>query len=135
MDYQVKLFCWQNNGTCLIIVARGPMDSKAFLRIFREIVEVTKPLDDCKVLLDLQDATCDFGFDDLVELEVELRIYPSPAVSKLKLAMVTTRHPEEYGRLRLLMLPVSQLGIDVVVFYEATRAIDWLADETNHRFS
>jgi len=33
------------------------------------------------------------------------------------------------------MLPVSQLGIDVVVFYEATRAIDWLADETNHRFS
>ena len=133
MDYQVEYFRRQNNGTCLNICARKLFDRTAFLRIFCEIIEVTKPLDECKILLDLQDTNCDLELDDLVALKVELRIYPSTALSKMKLAMVTIRHPNQYDRLRLLMLPLSQLGIDVALFYETARAIDWLAQETNHR--
>jgi hypothetical protein len=140
MDYQVKrfcwqykLFCWQNNGSCLIIIARGDMDKTGFLRIFREIVEVTKPLKGCKVLLDFQDSNCDFGPDDLADIHDELTNHPSAAFSNLKLAMVTIRLPEQFDRLRLLIAPLSQLGIDVSVFYEEKSGIDWLAEETRQR--
>jgi len=135
MDYQVKLFHWPNNGTCRMICARGLMDRGAFLRLMQAIVELTKPLSDCKVLLDLQDITCDLGLEDLVELKVELSIFPWTAVGKLKLAMVTSPHLEPYYGLRQLTSPVSQLGVDVAAFCESSRAIEWLAQEANHRLS
>jgi hypothetical protein len=133
--WRYKLFCWQNNGKCLIIVARGNMDKQAFLRVFHEIVKVTKPLDGCKVLLDLRDANCDLGLDDLVESKAELGSFPWHGTSELKLAMLTTRLPEQYSRLSLLKVPVSELGIDVGVFYDEKRSIDWLAEETSHCLS
>mgnify|MGYP001161879513 FL=1 len=133
MDDHVESFRRQYNGTCLNICARKLFDRTALLRIFCEIIEATKPLDESKILLDLQDTHCDLELDDLVALKVELRSYPSTALSKIKLAMVTIRHPNQYDRLRLLMLPLSQLGIGVALFYETARAIDWLAQETNQR--
>jgi len=142
MDYQVnhfrwryKLFCWQNNGKCLIVVARGNMDRLAFLRVIREIVEVTRSFDTCKVLLNLQNVTCDLGLDDLVESKLDLEIDPQTVAGKLKLAMLMTPIPEHYDRLSLLKVPVSKLGIEVGVFYEEKRSIDWLAKETGRGFS
>lgn len=135
MNNQVNLFCRQNNGNCLDIVVRGLLDRHAFLRLMQAIGELTEPLNGGKVLLDLQDTTCDFGLEDLVELKAELSIFPWTAVRKLKLAMVTTPHPEQYYGLRQLTLPVSQLGVDVAAFCESSRAIEWLADETDLRFS
>ena len=103
--------------------------------ISQAIGKLAEPLSGCKVLLDLQDITCDLGLEDLVELKAELSNFPWTAVGKLKLAMVTTPHPEQYHGLRQLTLPVSQLGVDVEAFCESSRAIEWLADETNRRFS
>ena len=100
------------------------MDGLALLRVFREIVEVTKSLDACKVLLDLQDVTCDLGLDDLVESKLDLEIYPQTVASELRLAMLTTPLPEHYDRLSSLKVPVSQLGIDVGVFCGGKRSID-----------
>lgn len=134
MNYQVDVFCRQNNGNYLDIVGRGLMDRQAFLRLMQVIGELTKPLSDCKVLLDLQEITCDLGLEDLVELKAELSSFPWTAVGKLKLAMVTTPHPEQYHGLRQLTLPVSQLGVDVAAFCESRRAIEWLAEETNLGF-
>jgi hypothetical protein len=133
MNYQVNLYCRHNNGNCLFIVVRGLMDRQAFLRLMQAIGELTEPLNGCKVLLDLQDITCDLGLEDLVELKGELSIFPWTAVRKLKLAMVTTPHPEQYYGLRQLTLPVSQLGVDVAAFCESSRAIQWLAEETSCR--
>jgi len=135
MNYQVNVFCRQDNGNCLDIVVRGLMDRQAFLRLMQAVVEITKPLSDCKVLLDLQDIICDLGLEDLAELKTELSIFPWTAAGKLKLAMVTTPHPEQYHGLRQLTLPVSQLGVDVAAFCESSRAIEWLAEETNLHFS
>ncbi len=73
MNYQANVFCRQDNGNCLDIVVRGLLDRQAFLRLMQAIVEITKPLSDCKVLLDFQDITCDLGLEDLVELKAELR--------------------------------------------------------------
>ena len=128
MNYQVNVFCRQDNGNCLHIVVRGLLDRQAFLRLMQAIVEITEPLRDCKVLLDFQDITCALGLEDLVELKAELSIFPWTAVGKLKLAMVTTPHPEQYHGLRQLTLPVAQLGIDVAAFCESSRAIEWLAE-------
>lgn len=133
MNYQVDLFCRQDSGNCLVFFVRGLMDRQAFLRLMQAIVELTAPLSGCKVLLDLQDITCDLGLENLVELKAELSIFPWTAVGKLKLAMVTTPHPEQYHGLRQLTLPVSQLGIDVEAFCESRRAIEWLAEETDLR--
>ena len=135
MNYQVNLFCRQDNGNCLDIVVSGCFDRPAFLRLMHAIVEITKSLSECKILLDFQDITCDLGLEDLVELKAELSIFPWTAVGKLKLAMVTTPHPEQYHGLRQLTLPVSQLGVDVAVFDEEKRALAWLAEETSRRFS
>ena len=135
MNYQVDVFCRHNNGNCLEIVVRGLLDRQAFLRLMQAIGGLAKPLSDCKVLLDLQDVTCDLGLEDLVELQSELSIFPWTTAGKLKLAMVTTAHPEQYHGLRQLTLPVSQLGVDVAVFNEEKRALAWLAEETSRRFS
>ena len=134
MNYQIDVFCLQDNGDCLAIVVRGLMDRQAFLRLMQAIVKLTKPLSDGKVLLDLRDITCDLGLEDLVELQAELSIFAWTAVGKLKLAMVTTPHPEQYHGLRQLTLPVSQLGVDVAAFCESSRAIEWLAEETSLHF-
>ena len=100
----------------------------------RRLSNSPSPSSDCKVLLDLQEITCDLGLEDLVELKAELSSFPWTAVGKLKLAMVTTPHPEQYHGLRQLTLPVSQLGVDVAAFCESRRAIEWLAEETNLGF-
>lgn len=100
------------------------MDGEAFLRVFREIVDLTKSLDGCKVLLDLQDATCDSGLDDLGETKIAREIFPQTVISQLKLAMLTTQLPEQFARLSLLKGSVSQLGIEVGVFYEEKQPIE-----------
>jgi hypothetical protein len=135
MNYQVKLFSWQNNGPCLIIMTQGRMDRSAILRVVNEIIEATKALEGCKILIDFQNTICDFGRDDLFKLKVELDIYRQTAMGNLRLAMVTARIPEQYDRLSLLKTPVSQLGIDVGVFYEERWAIDWLVEEPSQRVS
>jgi hypothetical protein len=135
MNYQVNLLCRQDNENCLDIVVRGLLDRQAFLGLMQAIGKLAEPLSGCKVLLDLQDITCDLGFENLVELKAELRNFPATAAGKVKLAMVTTPHPEQYHGLRQLTLPVSQLGIDVEAFCESRRAIEWLAEESDQRFS
>lgn len=135
MSYQVDLFCRQDHGNCLDIVVRGHLDRQAFLGLMQAIGKLAEPLSGCKVLLDLQDITCDLGVEDLVELKAELSIFPWTAVGQLKLAMVTTPHPEQYHGLRQLTLPVSQLGIDVEAFCESSRAIEWLSEATGLRVS
>ena len=125
MSYQIKLFCQQSSRVCLIIGARGLVDKAAFLQMLHEVVELTKQFDDCKVLLDLQNSKCDFGLDD-VEWKIMLMTDLSPAVGKLKLAIVTPQTQQQSGRLPPLMLPVGQLGIQIAVFFEETRAIEWL---------
>jgi hypothetical protein len=135
MDYQVKTLCRQNNEKYPTIAARGLIDRQAFLRLMRALVELAKPLNGCKVLLDLQDATCDLGLEELIELKLELGILPWTAVDKLKLAMVTSPHLEQYYGLRQVTLPVAQLGIDVAVFAEEKKAMDWLGEATGCRVS
>jgi len=133
MNHQLKLFYWQNNGNCLVIVARGLINRDSFLRLMDEVVDLTRPLNPCKILIDVQDTTCDLGLDELVDLKCALASFPWTDGSNLKLALVTPRHQEQFGLLRLLRLPNSALGVDVGVFYEEKRANDWLVEETNDR--
>ena len=58
MEFQVKLFTWQDIGNHLIILARGTMDGWAFTRLFGQIRAETQNLRECKVLVDLGDGTC-----------------------------------------------------------------------------
>ena len=100
------------------------------LRIIHDIFEITRPLDGCKILVDFQNTLCDFAPDALTQAKVGLETPSQNAYGKLKLAMVTTRRPEQqYHRLSSLKEPVSRLGIDVGVFYEESWAIDWLMEE------
>jgi len=89
MNHQLKLFYWQHNGNCLVIVARGLVDRDSFRRLMEEIADFTRPLSAGKVLIDLQDTTCDLGLDELVDLKCAIASFPWTAGSKLKLALVT----------------------------------------------
>src|SRR4029434_8726631 len=56
MDFQVKLFNWQDQGNHLIVLARGVVDTEAFGLLFDEIEAATEHLSQCKVLVDLSDS-------------------------------------------------------------------------------
>src|SRR4029077_12670859 len=57
MDLQIKLFSGLDRGNHVIIITRGSIDIEGFREIFRNVVNTTRSLLDCKVLIDLQDAT------------------------------------------------------------------------------
>ena len=65
MDFQIKLFSWPDRGNHLIMITRGIIDVKGFEQIFREVVTATQPLRDCKVVVDLQDTTCNLERADI----------------------------------------------------------------------
>ena len=127
MDYQIKLFRWPDKGNHVIMIARGVIDIEACNEVFRNVGEITLPLLDCKVLIDLIDAKCRLETAEIDAFVNGLRPNLWPHSSKI--ALVSASESEQYDQLFLLSGCLSKRGFKVAAFYDSKFAIDWLADK------
>jgi len=125
MDFQVKLFNWQDQGNHLIILARGIMDSGAFRLLFDEIEAATQHLRECKVLVDLSDSTCQIDGTEIQALAARLPLRDWPRDKKI--AFVSALDISDYHRLFFLRTELAAQRLVVGVFRNSKLAIDWLA--------
>ena len=125
MDFQVKLFNWQDQGNHLIILARGAVDRKAFKQLFGEIETATQQLSECKVLVDLSDSACAVDGAELEALVAELPLDGWPRGNKV--AFVSALEPTDFHRLYFLRIALVGRGLVMGVFRDSKVAIDWLA--------
>jgi hypothetical protein len=126
MDFQIKLFSWPDRGNHLIMITRGIIDIKGFEQIFREVVTATQPLQDCKIVIDLQDTTCNLESAD-VQAFVD-GMGPELWPSTNKVAIVAPREIDQYDQLVTLTSGLSKRGLKIAVFYDSKPAVTWLAD-------
>ena len=125
MDFQVKLFNWQDQGNHLIILARGVIDSEAFRLLFEEIEAATRDLSECKVLIDLSDSACRIECAEIQGLVARLSLNGWPLNNKV--AFVSASDIADYHRLFFLRTELAAHHLAVGVFRNSKVAIDWLA--------
>jgi hypothetical protein len=128
MDFQVKLFNWQDQGNHLIILARGIMDTRAFRLLFDEIEAATQHLRECKVLVDLSDSAYHLDGADIQTLVARLSLNHLNRDNKI--AFVSAPEIAEYHRLFFLRTELAARHLVVGVFRNSKVAIDWLAGVT-----
>lgn len=126
MDFQIKLFSWPDRGNHLIMITRGILDIKGFVQIFQEVVTATEPLRDCKVVVDLQDTTCNLAGAD-IETFVD-GVKPDRWPSTNKVAIVAPREIDQYDQILVLTSGLAKHGLKIAVFYDSNTAVTWLAD-------
>jgi hypothetical protein len=125
MDFQGKLFNWQDQGNHLIILARGVIDSEAFRLLFEEIEAATRDLSECKVLIDLSDSACRIECAEIQGLVARLSLNGWSLNNKV--AFVSASDIADYHRLFFLRTELAAHHLAVGVFRNSKVAIDWLA--------
>jgi hypothetical protein len=126
MDLQIKLFRGFDRGNNVIIITRGTVDIEGFREIFRNVVNTTRSLLDCKVLIDLQEATCQLEPGDICAFADNLRPEYWPPTNRV--ALVSESDPQDYRQLCVLSTLLSNRAIRNAVFQDTRAAVSWLAD-------
>jgi hypothetical protein len=126
MDFQIKLFSWPDKGDHLIMIARGLLDRAALEQVFHEVAMVTQPLQECKVIIDLQDAACDLKTADIQNFASGLKLDRWPATNKV--AMVSPQDTEQYGQLLMLTRDLAKVDFKMAVFTDSKSAVNWLTE-------
>ena len=124
MNYQIKLFHWPERGDHVIMIVRGFVEIEGFKQMFCKIREMTASLSDCKVLIDLLDAT--YGLDPAgiktFVTETTSDVWPV----KSKIALVSTPQTQQHNQLLLLAASLSNRGYKIAAFYDSKSAVSWL---------
>ena len=126
MNYQVKLFHWPERGDHVILIACGFVDIDGFKQMFRKVGEITASLSDCKVLIDLVDATYDLDPMDINTFVSA--ITPDLLPINPKIALVSTPQAQQHNPLLLLAASLSNRGCKVAAFYDSKSAVTWLIE-------
>ena len=124
MNYQIKLFHWPERGDHVIMIVRGFVEIEGFKQMFCKVREMTASLSDCKVLIDLLDAT--YGLDPAgiksFVTETTSDVWPV----KSKIALVSTPQTQQHNQLLLLAASLSNRGYKIAAFYDSKSAVSWL---------
>ena len=126
MDLQIKLFSGLDMGNYVIIITRGSIDIEGFREIFRNVVNATQSLLDCKVLIDLQEATYRLEPADIVAFAANLRPEFWPPTNKV--ALVSVSDQQEHRQLCVLSTFLSNRVIKNAVFKDTKTALSWLVE-------
>ena len=126
MNYQVKLFHWPERGDHVILIACGFVDINGFKQMFSKVGEITVSLSDCKVLIDLVDATYDLDPMDINTFVSA--IAPDLLPINPKIALVFTPQMQQHNSLLLLAASLSTCGCKVAAFYDSKSAVTWLIE-------
>jgi hypothetical protein len=125
MDLKIKLLEVPDSGSYLIVIIRGLIEAEGFERLVRKVAESSESLLDCRVLIDLEEATLRLARRDILDLDQAVKSHL--ARSNLKMALVSS---PETDRLQALSESLRGLGLKVAVFDDSRSAVAWLAERT-----
>jgi hypothetical protein len=125
MNYRIKVLRGLDRGNFAIIITRGQVDLAGFERILDEVIDSTRTLLDCKVLLDFQDSTLEFLPSDVANFLVRFDFEKWPHSNKI--ALVSSPEMQQFGQLACLADGLVRMKLEVGSFYNTRDAIDWLA--------
>src|SRR5262245_31632660 len=126
IDLQNKLFSGLDRGNHVIIITRGSVDIDGFREIFRNVVNTTRSLLDCRVLIDLQDATYNLEPGDIRDFAENLRPEYWPPTNRG--ALVSESDPQDYRQLCLVSTCCSKRGISSAGLNGTRPAVRWIAE-------
>jgi hypothetical protein len=124
MDFQIKLLRWPHSGNHVIAISRGPLDPEGFKEIFREVDQITEPLSDCRVVIDLRDSTYAFEPTDIPVLLKDIVENIPPRDHKL--ALVSAPEVKYSKQLVLLSACLSNYDFKIAAFTDIRHAASWL---------
>ena len=129
MNVQIKTFPGLDRGNHVIAITAGVVDSAGFRQIFERVIDATRSLLDCRVLIDLQDSTFKILPSDVREFMD--RFEPANWPHNNKVALVSDSETEQYRQLVMFGEGLLKLDLKVGVFYDIKEAISWLAGIPN----
>ncbi len=126
MDFQMKIVRVLQRGNHVIAITRGPVDIDGFKYLFDKVIEETRPLLDCKVLIDFQDSKFKLLPSDAAEFVDSIDLHSWPHNNKV--ALVSSPEIEQYRQLAMLGDGLTKRTVKIAVFYDTKEAIGWLSD-------
>src|SRR6266496_5136391 len=121
MDFQMKIVRVLQRGNHVIVITRGPVDIDGFKYLFDKVIEETRPLLDCKVLIDFQDSKFKLLPSDAAEFVDSIDLHSWPHNNKV--ALVSSPEIEQYQQLSRLVEGLINRSLKVGVFYDTKEAI------------
>jgi hypothetical protein len=128
MDLQIKIFRWPNQANHVIMLARGTIDVEGFKQIFGRVAEISGPLLDCKILIDLLDAKCRLEAGDIDKFFNGLSSNRLSHTSKVALVSARANADKEYDHLTTISASLAKQGLKVALFENSDVAASWLVD-------
>ena len=125
MHIKDKLFGWPE-GNYMIMIARGTLNGRGLEQILIKVSAATLARANCKVLIDLMDATCTIAPAEIDRLFSELRPDLYPAQSRI--ALVSPLDDDHHVSLSDVSTCLAKHGFRIEVFRDSKAAVDWLAD-------
>ena len=125
MHIKIKLFGWPE-GNYMIMIARGILNGRGLEQILIKVSAATLARANCKVLIDLMDATCAIAPAEIDRLFSDLRPDLYPAQSKI--ALVSTLDDDHHASLSDVSTCLGKYGFRIACFRDSKAAVDWLAD-------
>jgi hypothetical protein len=126
MQFRIKLLEWPDTGHHAVVIAQGVVDINGVGEILRAIARATETLQDCKVLIDFEDAECSIGLSDICACGDSLR--PQKDIQQKTIALVSGTDRKQHAKLLMLSSFLSTRGFKVAVFQNLKEATVWLAD-------
>jgi hypothetical protein len=126
MRFKIKLLDWPDAGHHAVVIAQGLVDIDGVGEILRAIARATETLQDCKVLIDFEDAECSIGVSDICARGDSLR--PQKAIQEKKIALVSGTDKKQHAKLLMLSTCLWTRGFKVAVFQNPKEATVWLAE-------
>lgn len=125
MDLQVKSFRLEHAGRYLFIIARGVMDMDGLKTLFEEIGESTQSFSDCRILVDLVDATISFETAEVDDFFGALA--EGPWGDGNAVAFIVSTEFLDLSRLVQLKQHLFRRGLRFANFSDTKVAIEWLS--------
>ena len=126
MSYQIKLLSLPAIGNYVITFGRGVLRTQELERLLVEVTHAAQSLADCKVLIDLQDATVQISPMDLGKLITGMQI--DLWLGDNKIAILAAPPVEKHNLLSSLARSLSMLQVKIALFDHVEDALRWLTE-------
>jgi hypothetical protein len=126
MDLKIKLLEFSEGSHYLIAIAKGEIDKEALKRLFNEIEKSIGPLVDCKVFIDVEEASLNVRPAAIHSMASQFALHLTS--KRIKIAVIGSNY-DCCGRLDLLRDRLCSRGLRVALFDNTTSAAAWLSRE------
>ena len=126
MSYQIKLLSLPAIGNYVITFGRGILRTQELERLLVEVTHAAQSLADCKVLIDLQDATVQISPLDLGKLITGMQI--DLWLGDNKIAILAAPPVEQHNLLSSLARSLSMRQVRIALFDQVEKALRWLTE-------